>query len=119
MRVLVHYSAVFSRRPTIHKTLGVFAMAGHEYTLEMGPLSFYTRWRDKGLIMEVFCYHEDDWDDEDLWEYLEDFHSPFTKSLEFRDPEHLSDYLAFSPDVKFIADPLHPMRFGSKSLDSI
>lgn len=118
-RVLVHIAAVFDRTPGFKKVWGVFPSSTTSYVIDMRSLSYFTRWSTKGLIMELFHYSEDNWDGEKCWEIVEAFHAPFNTILEFRDPDHLSDYLNFSPDVLSVADPLHPMRFGSRSLDDI
>lgn len=117
-RVLVHISAVFTRRPRLKKVL-LFTVPAIDYTVDMGPLSYFNRWRDKGLVLELFHYRDDDWPGEDLHKQLDEFHHPFNTLLEFEDAENLSTYLAYSPDVQHVADPLHPLRFGSKSLDSL
>lgn len=118
-RVLVHVAAVFDRTPSFTKVLGLFPKSTTSYVLDMRALSYFTRWATKGILMEVFHYTDDKWDGQACWEILEDYHSPFNTLIEFRDPDHLSDYLNFSPDVMSVADPLHPMRFGSRSIDDI
>ena len=116
-RVLVHISTVFTRRPRLKKAL-FFTVPQIDYTVDMGPLSYFNRWRERGLIMEAFHYTDDNWPGEDLYRQLDEFHHPFSTLLEFSDPANLSSYLAYSPDVRHVADPLNPMRFGTKSLDS-
>lgn len=115
-RVLVHISAVFDRTPGLKKVLRFLTVPDTHYDVNMLGLAQVNRWSERGLVFEAFHYSDDDWPGEELWEELDVFHHPFNKFVEFRDAENLSSYLAFMPDVKFVLDPLHPMRFGSKSL---
>lgn len=117
-RVLVHISAVFTRRPKLKKVV-IFTLPEIDYQVDLAALSYFNRWRDRGLVLEAFHYSDDNWPGSDLHSRLDDFHHPFNTLLEFSDTDNLSSYLAHSPDVQHVADPLHPMRFGSKSLDSL
>lgn len=119
-RVLVHISAVFDRTVGIKKVLKFLTIPDITYDANMAGLNYVNRWRDKGLVFEAFHYTDDDWPGEALYEELDEmYHHPFSRLLEFRDTDNLSSFLAFSPDVQHVLDPLHPGRFGSKSMGDI
>lgn len=120
-RVMVHLSAIFDRTPGIKKVLKFLTVPDTTYEVNMASLSYVNRWRDKGgIVFEAFTYEDDDWPGDELWEELdEQFSHPFNRYMSFRDTENMSSFLAFSPDVQHVLDPLHPMRFGSKSIGDI
>lgn len=118
-RVLVHLCAVFDKRPTINKVLKIIPHLDYAYDLDMRAIAELNRWRDKGVIISAFYYTGDGWPAEHLWGILDDHYHPFNRLMEFRDTKNMSDYLAFSFDVKNVVDPMHPIAFGAKSLGQI
>ena len=115
-RVLVHVSALFDRTPHFTKVMGMFPKSSTTYDIRIKDLAFFNYWRDTGLVFEAFHYANDDWPGDKLWDKLDDYHHPFNKFVEFDDTNQLSTYLAYMPDIKHVVDPLHPLRFGGKSL---
>lgn len=113
-RAVIHVSSVFVQRTTIRKVAWVVPVLGVEYEPSYLSIAFFRQWRDSGLRTELFHYTDDGYPADDMYQSLDEYDHPFTKLMEFQNVKNLSDYLAFSPDIEVIVDPLHPNAFGSR-----
>lgn len=117
-RVLVHISTLWFREAGLTRALGLFLAPDTTYEVDPAALAESSRIRDRGLVLEAFHYSDDGWPADDLYARLEDEHPhhPFARMYEFSGTDNLETYLAFNPDVVHVADPLHPGRYGSRSM---
>lgn len=114
-RCMVHVSCAFTPVTTIRKVLLVVPSVSTTYQPSYPDIAYFRRWSDRGVIVEAFHYSDDGYPADEMFDQLDGLSHPFKRLQEFKNVKNLSDFLAYSPDVVAVVDPLHPMAFGSKS----